>query len=283
MDEGKDPRNAVADNEEPDTEPDPLAVYNQQAALESGNAENTLDADISAKAKNYVARKKEAIDAEVQAIFADRVNTYKAIKCHKNRCQLACTLFPGEPAATALEIGSFFGGGDGRMAACSLQLDFTRKAAASYSFFTETLMCDSCPLYQHHAILTRGEPDKEATRRIFLLCDQSGPPCIPSTADKSPCVAVLRIEGGLLKDLAEEFLRTSSGCHITAGSICAIYSACQLALSGLEDYVRDLVTVNGWFNRVRSSWSAAPTADSCSATPGALQHGAEPPAAKRPP
>jgi len=200
--------------EPPATEPSALDVYSQQAALESENSEN-LAQDISAKAKHYVAKKKEAIDAGVHAIFADRIGTYNAIKSFKNRSQLACPLFPQEPAATALDAGSFFGTGDGRMAACSLHLNFVTKAAASYSFSPETLRCGTCPLNPHHPVMVKDETSLAPRRTCYLLCDQSGPPCLPNSVESALCVPVLRLEG----DYSKIWRRTFSASQRAATSL----------------------------------------------------------------
>ena len=220
-------------------------VYQQQQALECDGQTN--DGDIVARAKQFVAKKKEAIQAEITAKFANKLTTYEAVKCHLNRSLMACNL-GGSTLSPAPDMGTFFSAVDGRMASCELRVSFANKSAISYSFETETMMCLCCHLDYKHRILSTYKSESTASRVAFMLSDQTGPPTLASKCQGLPCIPVIRMECGLLKDLAEEFLGLTSKFKLNPGTIVVISSATQLALGGIGDYVKDLATITGWFN-----------------------------------
>ena len=218
------------------------SVYTEQQALETGGEHE----DVATKARLYLAKKKDAIVAEIHAKFADKLSTYETVKGYNDRSLVACQLSSSEEAQPTLQLGSFFNG-DGRMASCSLRVNFAAKAAFSYSFCPDTLRCSCCPT--DHKIFA-GARDEDANKRVaILLCDQGGPPCLASTDSVNRCIPVIRKESGLLLELAEEFLSLTDKVSVMPGSICILTSATQLALGGASEYIRDLVTANSWFGR----------------------------------
>jgi hypothetical protein len=89
---------------------------------------------------------------------------------------------------------------------------------------------------------SRGE--YKATREAFLLTDQSYPAALPSSTDKL-CINVIRIDHGMLIELAAALENVLRGRFLEAGSLVALFSATNLAESGLDGYCADLVqTIN---------------------------------------
>ena len=222
------------------------AVYSEQHALETESGPGADGDDIATKARLYLAKKREELSTEIQARFADVLTTYEAVKGYNDRSLVACQLAVTDEVKPALNLGSFFNG-DGRMANCRMRVNFAEKAAFSYSFCPDTLRCCCCS--SEHKVFA-GARDGEASRRIaVLLCDQAGPPCLASTDPSLNCIPVIRKESGLLLELAEDFLERTKRVSIVPGSICIISSATQLAMGDISDYIKDLVTANGWFQR----------------------------------
>jgi len=220
---------------------DPANVYLEQRMLEAESSAEPLD--VCSKAKEYLTRTKEAAVAAVQARFADNKTTYDAIKSYNDRSLMACS--PAGSECTPLEMGSFFSGGDGRMANCVLRPNFSKKTNTSYSFCPDNWQCCSCET--QHKILTNQRDEVQPTRSAFMLCDQGGPPCLASKSSDGPCIPTIRMESGMLRELAEAFFSAARMFRPCPGSICIISSATQLALGGAADYIRDLATISGWF------------------------------------
>ena len=222
-------------------------VYSKERELEleSGNEQNVSD-----KAREYVAKKKEEMRLEIQAKFADSMTTYEAIRCHKNRSLMACNLFGKEGSAPALDLGTFFSGSDGRMAGCTLRNNFSSKHSVCYSFSPDTMRCFGCGAVEAeaHRILSRFSSEEAGSRVAFLLCDQGAPPSLLSSTVGKNCLPVIRCESANLRELAEIFFSTMRSFRLPPGSLCIISSATQLAQGGLGDYARDLVTVHNWFS-----------------------------------
>ena len=222
---------------------DTAKVYKQQQALE---LENVVDKDIVGRAKQYVAKKKEELHAELMAKFSDKMTTFDAIKCFQSRSLMACNL-TGQPPAPAPELGTFFSATDGRMAGCELRVSFACKTAISYSFEVDTLMCKCCALDKRR-ILSTYKSETTASRVAFWLSDQCGPASLASLTAGQLCIPVIRMESGMLKELAEEFLGLTAKYKLNPGTVVIISSATQLAIGGIAEYVRDLATITGWFS-----------------------------------
>ena len=222
-------------------------IYSKERDLE---LESGTEQNISDKARDYVAKKKEEIRQEIQAKFADSLTTYEAIRCHKNRSLMACSLFGNKSTIPALDLGTFFSGSDGRMAGCTLRNNFTSKHSVCYSFSPDTLKCFGCGSAESvaHRILSSYNSEESCSRVAFLLCDQGGPPSLLSATTGKNCLPVIRCESATLRELAEIFFGTTRIFRLPPGSICIIASATQLAQGGVGEYTRDLVTVHNWFN-----------------------------------
>jgi hypothetical protein len=232
----------LSTTEETETDQADVAnVYAEQRNLEADLNANPMD--VCSKAKQYVLKTRDAAIAAIQAIFADKMTTYTAIKSYNDRSQLACCPQGSPDAAPPLDTGSFFSGGDGRMANCRLRMNFGNKSTTCYSFCPDNWECTSCE--NPHKILTSHRDEEPPTRCAFLLCDQGGPPSLACKGED--CIPVIRKEFGTLLDLASEFLDITKQYRPCPGTIVAIASATQLAQGGVADYIRDLTTIQGWF------------------------------------
>ena len=84
----------------------PGRIRNEQARLET--SEGT---DVSAKAKNFIAKFRGNLIAEVQAKFADKLTTYEAIQSFNAKKLVAEPIF-GHDTVNATKFGTFFSNAD---------------------------------------------------------------------------------------------------------------------------------------------------------------------------
>ena len=128
---------------------------------EDDRMEEEEEEDISERARLYIAKKKEETKAHIRALFADKINTYEAIKRHNLRSMAVSNLLGGLAIDQQMD-SDLFAGGDGRICKTIVRADFGAKINASYSFKPSTMQCLGCQP-RHH--LDTG------TRAVFVLSD----------------------------------------------------------------------------------------------------------------
>jgi len=218
------------------------AAFNEQKQLEQEDASTGPLADAgasaSAKAKAYIARKKEELITSNRAKFADLIATYDANRALINRANMAASLF-GTETVRAYHVGDFFSSGDGRTALCAMKANFQQLSNTSFSFEPETWSCLCCQT--QHKILDKlsTAADNMKVRRVFMIGDQALPPALPG-AESGLCIPIIRQEDASLKSLVNLFISTIRGYKLQAGSIVAISSASHLASGGLGHYLDEL-------------------------------------------
>ena len=217
------------------------AAFNEQKLLEQEDDASSgplAEGSASAKAKAFLARKKDELISSNRAKFADVIATYDANRAFINRANMANSLF-GAEIVRSYHVGDFFSTGDGRTALCAMRADFGAKSNTSYSFDPDTWNCLCCPA--HHRILDKltAPQDITAARRLFLLGDQALPPALPGAA-AGMCIPVIRQEDASLKALVQLFINIVRGHRLQAGSLVAISSASHLASGGLGHYLDEL-------------------------------------------
>ena len=140
------------------------------------------------------------------------------------------------------EEGDFFSSGDGRAGIMYTSINLQRKHNLSFSFIPQRKVCTLCPTVKEHAVLgtPRGGNTRSPGKEVFILSDQSYPPLLPSSLDKS-CIRIIRLEFGSLHELVTIFLELLEGRSLASGSLVLIFSATHLANVGLAAYIEDLV------------------------------------------
>ena len=79
----------------------------------------------------------------IKVVFADKINTYEAIKRHNFRDMAVCNIMGGLAIDQHME-SNLFAGGDGRVCKTILRADFGAKLNTSYSFRPSTMQCMGC-------------------------------------------------------------------------------------------------------------------------------------------
>jgi hypothetical protein len=113
---------------------------------------------------------------------------------------------------------------------------------SSTSFTREDWVCTSCD--KGHALLPlRYEKDLwEGGRKLIFLTDQNMPAVLPSK--KEMCPIIIRIDGGLLRELGTTFLELLGryAVPVPEGSVIVIGSITHLMEEGRVGYSKGLVT-----------------------------------------
>ena len=173
---------------------------------EDDRMEEVEEDDISEKARRYIAKKKEEAKAHIRALFADKINTYEAIKRHNLRAMAVSNLLGGLAIDQQME-SDLFAGGDGRICKTIVRADFGAKINASYSFKPSTMQCLGCqPRHQLDTV----------TRAVFVLSDQDFPPALPCQ-NGGQCLFIFRMENGTLSELVDDFLEMTKGWRLPPG------------------------------------------------------------------
>jgi hypothetical protein len=72
------------------------------------------------------------------------------------------------------------------------------------------------------------------------VADQSFPACMPSSTEKD-CLKVLIVEGGTIKELADELMARIGNRRLPPNSLILLYSASCLAEIGTAAYTKELL------------------------------------------
>jgi hypothetical protein len=75
------------------------------------------------------------------------------------------------------------------------------------------------------------------------------PPILPSKSEFRDCVKIVRLEGGLLQELAEGLVRLLSGRQVGPGSVVLLTSATNMATAGFIGYTEDLLAAIKFLRR----------------------------------
>ena len=216
-------------------------VYEEQARLEGGGDHDQQDQqDAFARAKDFLAKKKQELTALIKMDFKDQMSSYDAVRSHNIRALELPNLFGGYPDIGHKTDG-FFETGDGRMSSCVLHTDFGAKTNVSLSFDPHTLDCMACG--NHKVLSGSGRP-------VIILADQEFSPIIPSDSEKTGnCLLVIRVECGTIAAIIREFLELSKSVKIPVGTLVLLSSATHMATVGTSEYVKDLVVAKKKINQ----------------------------------
>jgi hypothetical protein len=109
------------------------------------------------------------------------------------------------------------------------------------SSFDEEWRCPSFPHHQQRpAFKIRGAADSSSQPQAIVAADQSFPACILSTTEKD-CLKILILEGGSIKDIADELMGRVGNRRLPKGTIIMMYSASCLAEIGTVSYISELL------------------------------------------
>jgi hypothetical protein len=108
------------------------------------------------------------------------------------------------------------------------------------SFEPNDWTCVSCELKHQLLPRQRERNSWEGGRQLIFLWDHNMPPILPSKDGK--CPVILRIEGGLLREIGTYFLDRLQGFAVPEGSVIVIGSVTHLMEEGRMGYTKALVT-----------------------------------------
>ncbi len=144
------------------------------------------------------------------------------------------------PAADTFKCGDIFLDGDSRNSHAVLIEDNRELMVTTSSFIPEDWTCISCS--SSHPLLPKLN-EKETWsggRKLIFLTDHNMPAILPSLEGK--CPVILRMDGGLLREIGTNFLARLRGYSIPEGSVVVIGSVTHLMEEGRVGYSKGLVT-----------------------------------------
>ncbi len=144
------------------------------------------------------------------------------------------------PGVEGFDCGSFFMAGDNRSLYANMEESTNDLLVSSTSFNRFNWECTSCETRHDLLPLRHERYDWEGGRKLFILSDQNMPPMLPSK--KGMCPAVLRIDGGHLRELGTSFLTILGRYAVPEGSVIMIGSLSHLMEEGRVGYAKGLVT-----------------------------------------
>ena len=190
--------------------------------------------NISERARRYIAKRKEEVKEHIKVVFADKMNTYEAIKRQNFRDMAVCNILGGLAIDQQME-SDLFTGGDGRVCRTILRADFGAKMRASYSFRPSTMQCMGCS--------SRHQLDV-GKRVVFVLSNQDFPPALPCL-NGGQCMYIFRLENGSLTELVDDFLEMTKGWRLHPGTVALATSTSHLARCGTVAYAASLAHNGG--------------------------------------
>jgi hypothetical protein len=166
---------------------------------------------------------------------------YSAIRAEKKRDTVASNLLGGNPEEAA-SIPGLVEIGDGRILAGGLKIGIADKKIVCCNF-DEEWRCLGCNhLTRRSSFKLRGIPDASNPPQAVILGDHAVPAAMQVNGEKL-CFKILLIEGGSLRELADEFLTSLGNRRVPPGSVVFIFSASYLAEAGIAAYAEELLAV----------------------------------------
>jgi hypothetical protein len=138
------------------------------------------------------------------------------------------------------DCGSFYMAGDNRSLYANMEENTNELLVSSTSFNRFNWECTSCEVRHDLLPLRHERYEWEGGRKLFIISDQNMPPMLPSK--KGMCPAVLRIDGGHLRELGTTFLTILGRYAVPEGSVIMIGSLSHLMEEGRVGYAKALVT-----------------------------------------
>jgi uncharacterized membrane protein YgcG len=190
------------------------------------------------RARKYMAKVREAQSTTLRGRLGDRVLAYDAVLKEKRR-RLTVSNLVGGGLVEMPEVGSMLSNGDQRILSANLSISLGQYKIATYSFNTATMMCQ-CDGEHSGVKIAGGGGERAGGMEAFLLVDQSYPAILPAHG-KRKCLKIVRLEHGMLQELASEFVSLMKGRFLEAGGLVLLFSATNLAAAGIAGYTADLM------------------------------------------
>ncbi len=154
------------------------------------------------------------------------------------------------PGVECFECGSFFEEGDNRSFMADLDENKDELLVSSTSFNRSTWSCISCES-GHNLLPRRNEKEEEeweGGRKLIIITDQNMPPMLPSR--DVMCPAVIRIDGGHLRELGTSLITLLRRYILPEGSVIMIGSLSHLMEEGRVGHAKALVTEHIRFSKI---------------------------------
>jgi hypothetical protein len=138
------------------------------------------------------------------------------------------------------DLGTYISFLDGRLRAVKVDVNFSKKQAWTYSFDSKSMNCKGCPMQTDKGPFPKRGRGGQGGRQVIWLGDHTIPPMLPATTGQH-CNKIIRLESGLLKDLAEGLVRLMAGRQIVSGSVILMTSATNMVAAGTVGYIMDML------------------------------------------
>jgi hypothetical protein len=144
------------------------------------------------------------------------------------------------PAADTFSYGDIFLNGDNRNNITVVVEDNRVLLVSTNSFQPDDWTCVSCER-KHQLLPTQRDRNRwDGGRQLIFLCDNNMPLILPPKDRK--CPVILRVEGGLLREIGTYFLDRLQGFAVPEGSVIVTGSVTHLMEEGQVGYTKALVT-----------------------------------------
>jgi hypothetical protein len=204
------------------------------SSIQAEHAYNT-----SARASRDMAKKREVQSGSLrEKMDPEQLLAYEAILAEKRKRLTVRDLIGGRPVEVP-DIGSMLSNGDHRLLAAQLNISLGQQQVTTYSFNTDTMQC-LCKSEHNTLKMAATGGETRCGREAFLLTDQCFPAVLPADG-KRKCLKIVRIEHGMLGELAAEFVNLLKGRYLAAGGVVLLFSATNLAAAGIAGYTADLM------------------------------------------
>jgi hypothetical protein len=203
-------------------------------------------AGMAERARAYVEKKQEEAALNLRKDLGDKQLAYEAVLAVRKRDLGTKHLLRDGEMVAMPEVGSMVSNADRRLLRTTLEVSVGQRRAMSTSFDPQRLTCHcSGP---HNGFKIAGGGGYRAGREAFLLTDQSYPPMLEASGIRR-CLKFVRIEHGMLIELADTLVNMMRGKYVAAGSIVLLFSASNLAVAGTSGYCADMM---GAIERLRN-------------------------------
>jgi hypothetical protein len=193
--------------------------------------------DMALRARAFVEKQMEEATQKLRQELGDKQLAYDAMLAVRKKDLATKHLLGGEQAATP-DVGSMVSTADRRLLRTHLEVSVGQRRATTTNFDPQRMTCNCAG--QHSSYKMAGGGGYRAGREAILLADQSYPPMLEATGVRR-CLKILRIEHGMLMELADALVEMLRGRFITAGSVVLLFSATNLAVAGTSGYCADLI------------------------------------------
>jgi hypothetical protein len=201
--------------------------------------------DMAKKARDFVEKQMEEARLKLRRELGDKQLAYDAILAARKKDLMTKHLLDGEPATTP-DVGSMVSTADRRLLRTTMEVSVGQRSATTTNFDPQRLTRNCAG--PHSSYKMAGGGGYRAGREAILLTDQAYPPMLEAHGVRR-CLKILRIEHGMLIELADALMALLRGRYIAAGSIVLLFSSTNLAVAGTSGYCADLM---GAIERLKS-------------------------------